>query len=58
MKGKAFHRRVRDADIGPGGFECPCCAPPKCKRKTYMRYVRRRIDILLFKIERVEAQDE
>ena len=58
MTSKAFHRRIRDAHIGPGGFHCPCCAPPKNKRKTYMRYVRRRIETLLNRIEKAEAADE
>ena len=39
---KRFYFRFRLADIGPGGWKCACCAPPKGEpRKTYCRNKKR-----------------
>ena len=36
-------RVFRDKGLGPGGWSCPCCAPAKRHRKTWMRAVRKRM---------------
>ena len=59
MKAKRFDLKVRNGGIGGGGFLCPCCVSPKRKvRKQLLRIFRRKTEQLIFKIERIEEQDQ
>lgn len=40
--------------IGPGGINCPCCAPAPGKRRHMFRKARRNADKEAFKIEKAE----
>jgi hypothetical protein len=44
-------RRIRCslADVGIGGWDCPCCAPPKSVVKTLNKQIRRKLKIELNK---------
>lgn len=39
---KRFYLKVRNAGIGPGGWNCACCAPAPKNRPAYLRLVKKR----------------
>ena len=49
LQSKKFYMRVRCVGIGPGGWNCACCAPPKGKkRKQWVRRAKK-LERLLIK---------
>ncbi len=43
--------RYTNRGAGPGGWDCPCCAPAPGKRKEHFRLARRRERLDAFKLE-------
>jgi len=40
---RAFLKEGIDVRIGPGGWDCNCCAPPRGKRDHLFRSIRRKM---------------
>ncbi len=38
--------------VGIGGMKCPCCVPPSKRRKKLSKVGRKRLNQMVFKIER------
>jgi hypothetical protein len=56
-----LHMKLRQEGLGPGGWKCVCCSPPKSKRLAWCRAKKRserndtRRDINLALAEAVRA---
>lgn len=42
IRAKRFYLKIRNEGIGPGGWNCACCAPPISQRRAYVRIVKKR----------------
>jgi len=40
---RSIEKKICSQGIGPGGWKCPCCAPPPGKRKQWCRAKRKNI---------------
>lgn len=47
----SHHRRFALCKVGPGGWNCACCAPPRGKRKEIFRRAKREDNLEAMKIE-------
>lgn len=53
---KKLHMKIRNRQIGPGGWNCPCCAPaPGKPRKVYAKLSKKRERLF---VERLVKDEE
>lgn len=56
MLEKNYYRRF--AKIGPGGWKCPCCAPPPGKaKKAFMKKAKKKANGFFTKLIRQALRD-
>lgn len=45
---KRFYMRIRNTNIGPGGWKCACCAPPPGKQRVKVVRMRKKLERRFF----------